>query len=127
MLEARLSGPLHVHQLNPAYVRGPLAQLRNMGIIISLIVLPIQSIHDRRKKKKAEKIARNYTDSNVAPPTQYQSQSQPRQQELVSTPQQSQLAAAPHPELATPSQQQQRAEEFNPTLGAARIGYPAPA
>ena|SRR5277367_1776936 len=108
----------HVN-LNPAKVQ----PLHDMGVLISLIaliVLPIQAIHERRKKKKAERIARNYTTTDATLSAQSQSQSRrpdtPQQPALVST----------LPELI-PGQQQQRVEEFNPTLGAARAGYPAPA
>jgi len=90
--------------------------LQNMGVLISLIILPIQAIYDRRKKKKAEKIALNYTATDTAP-----SQSQSRRPDTQPQPE---LVSAP-PELI-PGQQQQRAEESNPTLGAARAGYPAP-
>jgi hypothetical protein len=91
-----------------------------MGILISLIVLPIQEIHERRKKKKAEKIARNYTTTDATPSTQSQSRRPDTQQqpELVS--------ATQPPPKPIPGQQQQRVEEFDPTLGAARAGYPAP-
>jgi hypothetical protein len=86
-----------------------------MGILISLIVLPIQAIYNRRKKEKAEKIALNYTTTNTA-------QSQSRRTDTQQQP----ALASTAPELIT-GQQQQQAEEFNPTLGAARAGYPAPA
>jgi len=92
-----------------------------MGILISLIVLPAQVIHDRRKKKKEDKITLNYTTTDTSPATQSQSRRSDTQHqpELASATQQP-------PELI-PEQQQQRVEEFNSTLGAARAGYPAPA
>jgi hypothetical protein len=92
-----------------------------MGILISLIVLPVKAIHDRRKKKKAEKIALNYTTTDTSPATQSQSR-------RPDTQHQPELAyASQQPPELTPEQQQQRVEESNSTLGAARAGYPAPA
>jgi hypothetical protein len=91
-----------------------------MGILISLIALPIQAIHKRREKKKAQRIAPNYSSQPAPVPSLYQSQAQAQRSPQES---QEQASAARASEWQKQQQREQQGDEFNTTLGAAPVGF----